>query len=329
MTASRKPSRDELMKILAEHAKWVESDRQTGERATLRNADLRGADLRGANLRGADLTKADLRSARLMGADLSYANMKEADLNWARLHEVDLREAELHCANLTLAEMGRCILGRTWLRGARGLEQVDFWEPCTIDLSTIVLSWPLPNPFLRGCGLPDSLIDIIPNLLAQRAFCPCSCFLGYSTVDESFAKRLHTDLQKEGILCWKWDHDARTGRAMWDEATTAIRKYETFVLVASESSLQSSAVNDEIERACKLEDELKRLKEMDEYEGETDVLFAVRIDDYIFDRWEHPRKAEVLRKVIVDACNWDLPSQYASVRENLTGALKAARSNIL
>ena len=50
----------------------------------------------------------------------------------------------------------------------------------------------------------------------------------------------------------------------------------------------------EIERSLQREDE----------EG-THVLFPIRIDDYIFDQWQHERKADVVAKVVGDFSAWD------------------------
>ena len=35
------------------------------------------------------------------------------------------------------------------------------------------------------------------------------------------------------------------------------------------------------------------------------ILFPIRIDDYIFNAWEHERKADVVRKVVGDFSGWD------------------------
>ena len=60
-------------------------------------------------------------------------------------------------------------------------------------------------------------------------------------------------------------------------------------MICSEHSLQSPAVIREIERALQKEDRERK-----------GVLFPVRIDDYLFDRWDHPRKADVVSKVVGD-----------------------------
>jgi uncharacterized protein YjbI with pentapeptide repeats len=72
MAELRKISKDELEKILAEHKKWVESDKKEGKQANFSQADLTNANLSGANLRNANLQNANLEdtgiSAKLLGA---------------------------------------------------------------------------------------------------------------------------------------------------------------------------------------------------------------------------------------------------------------------
>ena len=76
---------------------------------------------------------------------------------------------------------------------------------------------------------------------------------------------------------------------MWGEIDTAIRHYDKLVVICSQHSLQSPPVIREIERALQKEDREHR-----------NVLFPIRIDDYLFDEWDHPRKADVVSKVIGD-----------------------------
>ena len=75
---------DELVKVLNEHAKWLE-DNDTGKRADLRGANLRGANLYGANLCEANLRGANLRGANLRGADLRGADLRGANLDFSCL----------------------------------------------------------------------------------------------------------------------------------------------------------------------------------------------------------------------------------------------------
>jgi len=50
----------------------------------------------------------------------------------------------------------------------------------------------------------------------------------------------------------------------------------------------------EVDRALKREDEESK-----------NILYPIRMDDCIFDTWQHERKAHVLRNVVGDLSGWD------------------------
>jgi hypothetical protein len=66
----------------------------------------------------------------------------------------------------------------------------------------------------------------------------------------------------------------------------------------------------EIERALQKEDREHR-----------NVLFPVRIDDYLFDAWEHSRKADVVSKVAGDFRGWKNHAAYAQAFPRFLDAL--------
>jgi hypothetical protein len=102
------------------------------------------------------------------------------------------------------------------------------------------------------------------------------------------------------------------GRKVWGQIDRSIRIYDKLVVVCSENSLQSGPVLREIERALQRKDR----------EG-TDVLFPIRIDDYIFDHWQHERKADVIAKVVGDFTGWDKdPAKYEASLRRLMKALQ-------
>lgn len=151
-------------------------------RANLSKAVLNGAYLLRANMPDATLTKADLSEAICRVVDLSGANFREAkltrtDLSGANLTRSDLRQAELirtnfteaNCreANFSHAYLAGVILGDTDLTGSKGLEACEYGGPSTIDHFTLMKSGRLPLSFLRGCGLPDTLIHYLPSLLNE------------------------------------------------------------------------------------------------------------------------------------------------------------------
>ncbi len=51
------------------------------------------------------------------------------------------------------------------------------------------------------------------------------------------------------------------------------------------------------------------------------VLFPIRIDDYLFDEWDHPRKADVVSKVIGDFRGSDNLETYAKAFPRFLEAL--------
>jgi hypothetical protein len=82
------------------------------------------------------------------------------------------------------------------------------------------------------------------------------------------------------------------------------------VVVCSKHSLQSPPVIREIERALQKEDREHR-----------NVLFPIRIDDYLFDEWDHPRKADVVRVVAGDFRGWENHATYAKAFPRFLDAL--------
>lgn len=149
-------------------------------RSSLRNADL-SADLYHADLSGADLTGANLTSAYIVGATLREADLSEANLWGANLRDADVRGANMRCSNMTQARLEETIFGGTNLKGAKGLESCTHIGPSTIDHRTLYMSGPLPLTFLRGCGLPDQLIDYLPSLLTTPIqFYSCFISLQYT-----------------------------------------------------------------------------------------------------------------------------------------------------
>lgn len=345
-------TRDEAIKMLQCGLAGVKAwnrKRQAGEEIpSLKGADLHGTYLGsffqgvsfipGANLSNVDLTRANLASAILTSANLRNTNLSMADLSFADLGDADLRDAALTDANLTgtrlcpffvnqNTDVTRAKFSSTFVNCdasiVKGINTVTHFGPSSVDISAIVqFQGELPEKFLRGCGIREEEIAYFRGVVGKpiRFY---SCFISYSTADGKLATRLHNDFQAAGIRCWKWDHDARTGRSLWGEIDRAIRKYDKLVLIASESSLTSPAVNREIERAIFQEDERLKKKQSGEFDGSTDVLFPVRVDDFIFDGWEHERKVDVTKKVIADAIGWDQDNdKYQAVLARLIRDLK-------
>ena len=239
--------------------------------ADLRAAYLRDADLFMTNLMTADLTEADLTEASLMqadlyGADLSKANLSGADLSSAVLWKTNLREA-----NLSETEVGESIFADMDLSVVK-LDNVKHTQPSTIGIDTVYRSkGKIPEVFLRGAGIQDTFIDHIVAI-ANQPDQFYSCFISYSGKDESFAERLYSDLQSEGIRCWFAPEDIKIGDRIRQAIDQSIRLHDKLLLVLSKHSIGSEWVEKEVETA--FEEERKRKKI---------VLFPIRLDSTVMD----------------------------------------------
>jgi hypothetical protein len=220
--------------------------------ANLDDANLRAANLQGASLSGACLDNADLTGANLSNGDLTSATMSEAALNEALLVGVDLHAAillrtELGGTNLSRARLSDTVFANIDLSTVTGLDKCDHGGPSSLDYLTLERSKSLPLSFLRGVGLPDSLIDYLPSILNQ-ATQYYSCFISYSSKDHDFAERIYADLQNNGVRRWFAPHDLPIGGKTLDEIDAAIRLRDKVLLILSKHSIKSDWVEDEVSK---------------------------------------------------------------------------------
>ncbi len=304
--------------------------------ANLKSADLRAADLIGANLSRADLIEADLGwanlsetnliEANLMGANLSVASLNWADLGWTNLSWANLVEANLGGANLIGANvieanldganLDKAVLWNTTiadvnLSRADGLDGCKHRGPSIIDHRTLKRSGMLPLEFLRGCGLSNTMIEFLPGLINQPIQI-CSCFISYAGEDEEFAKRLYTDLQRQGIRCWFAPEDLRIGERFWDDIDKAVRVREKLVVVLSQAALESEWIEGEIATAF-----------AEEHRWKQTVIFPIRIDDAVMESdesWAAKLRAD---RSIGDFTNWKNDDAYKTAFDHVLGDLKA------
>jgi uncharacterized protein YjbI with pentapeptide repeats len=323
--------------------------------ANLRGADLGGADLTAANLRGADLRGADLSRAHLSGAYLAEANLRganlgssnlidsklrAADLSGADLTDANLRGAYLGGADLTATKLNHTILERTTLRYAacywtsfagidlsetKGLDSVHHRGPSTIGIDTLLLSrGKIPEAFLRGCGMPEYLIENQKALIgSMEPIQFYSCFISYSTKDEDFAKRLHSNMRDEGLRVWFAPEDIQGGKKVHEQIDEAIRLYDKLLLVLSKESMSSEWVKTEIRKARKAELGEQRRK-----------LFPIRLVEFdVIREWVcfdadsgKDLAVEIREYFIPDFSNWKDHDSFEAAWTRLLEDLKAEES---
>lgn len=294
--------------------------------AFLDSEDLRGVNLNNVNLSKAQLSlanffRADLIGANLEGADLQATDFRDADLSNANLRGTylggtNLTGAFLYGTDFHEATLNATIFGSNDLSEAKGLDSVNHGGPSVFGVDTFYHSkGSIPESLLRGAGIPENFITYAPSLTA-RPIEFYKCFISFTEADDKFAQKLYNDLKAAGIKCWRWKEDARWGKTLMRSIDEAVRIYDKLIVVCSEQSLNSPAIVREIERALQKEDSLAR-------EGkDNEVLFPIRLDDYIFDVWEHYRKADVTAKNVGDFRQWEVPEEYEKKLARLIQDLK-------
>lgn len=320
----------------------------------LGNADLRRAELRDANLSGSDLSRAkfagaylwnaNLRgtnltgthlSGDLMGADLTGAVFYDtqvygaflagAHLNDTRLVRTIFLNTSLERTDFTGAVCGGVIFANTDLSGAEGLETVRHLAPSTIGTDTLFLSVPkLPDDFLRGCGVPQALVERLPHMLnvANEYY---SCFISYSGADEQFATMLYNLLIARGINCWKASEQFLPGDRLTAEIDRGITGWDKLLLCCSRSSLtQRWWVNFEVEKAF-----AKERKLQDERGRQVDVIIPLNLDGYLlskeYEEREDPRRSELLARFAPKITGWE--HDNAIFEREIEGVIKALRTD--
>lgn len=287
------------------------------------------ANLSGADLSGSDARRAKMKGANMAGADASRTLFDGADLSSTQLDGATFRDCVLDGADLTDAHMGRVAydyeglghlapgytcFANVDLSNVKGLDSIRHYGGSSLGIDVLFKSGgKLPEAFLRGCGIPETLIVNLQGLVAGiEPIQFYSCFISYSGRDQLFADRLYADLQNKGVRCWLASEDLKIGEKIRIGIDESIRVHDKLLLILSKYSVASDWVEQEVETALERERKEKRM-----------VLFPIRLDNTVMtiDKgW--PALIKNTRN-IGDFRKWRQPEAYSKAFERLMRDLKA------
>ncbi|MCH7772265.1 MAG: toll/interleukin-1 receptor domain-containing protein [Bacteroidetes bacterium] len=304
--------------------------------AFLNRTDLTGANLYGTNLYGVDLTESvlvetDLTGANLcasdfIGADLSNANLSAANLRqvnffWATLDNANLTSANLYSTsfiktffnntNLDSAILGQTVFSDVDLLQLEGLANCLHRSRSYVD-ANILLRYGdiLPQEFLRGIGLTEDFIKYLPSLsdITTQYY---SCFILYPNEDKLFAKKLHKDLQNEGVRCWLTPDNKKTGDRVKDLINEVNTADDKLLFILSNNSIDSKWIITEVEDVLAEDGQRKR-----------SILMPLKINSDITSGDKSVLNKILSEKHISDFTNWNKPNEYNIAFNELLENLK-------
>jgi len=295
----------------------AELERVYANSSAFQNARLAGTSLSDVDFSFAMLDSVSFQRSFLEAVVFRQTSLINADFTEATIDSSHFDSATLEDATFTNARLSGAAFSHLSLRDVHGLSSIRFASPSSIGVDTFFISGGLPPNFLAGCGSPQSFLKYAQSL-AGVAVDYYSCFLSFSSQDESFARRLYADLQEFGIRTWLAPEYIKIGERFRARIDSGIQTQEKLVIILSEYSIDSPWVETEVETAFARERNEKR-----------DVLFPIRVDDAVF-RTSKAWALEIIRtRQVGDFRDWKQPKEYTAAVRRLVRDLRRDESAIM
>jgi hypothetical protein len=210
--------------------------------------------------------------------------------------------------DFTASSFGGTVFAGVDLSRVRGLETCDHQGPSVLDHRTLSRAASLPEKFLRGCGLPRTLIGRLGELFGHVRY--HSCFISYSTKNERFARTLERSLLNAGIRYWYAPTSMRGGAAIDATLKARIPEFGRVLVVVSAESLQSRYVRFEVEAA------FERAAAVGH-----DIVVPIRIDETVL-RSRLPLAKALRKYVMLDFSRWGSRGEYRRAAAMLVASLE-------
>ncbi|MBI4236242.1 MAG: toll/interleukin-1 receptor domain-containing protein, partial [Chloroflexi bacterium] len=215
-------------------------------------------------------------------------------------------------ADLSGARVGSTSFAGCDLSSCRGLATVEHLWPSSIGLDTLTRTlrgaggrWsPEMVAFFTGAGVAPAVLDHLTQQYAADPTQFTACVVTHAAADIAFATRLQEDLRAAGIRCYRHQEMA-TGPGIFASMDRATPIYDKLIVVCSQSGLQRPHVIHELEQALEEETALRQQKQTNPA-VDAEIIFLLRLDDYLETGWQHPAKEECLRHPLGDCRGWNM-----------------------
>jgi uncharacterized protein YjbI with pentapeptide repeats len=268
--------------------------------AKIFRADFRNCALALANFSETEVVESQFAGARLPGARCERAKFLSCDFRGAELTGIQIRQTRFDDSWLGLTRLAACDLSRAF-----GLDTVRHFGPTWIDAETLAQHAKfLPPEFLYGAGVRVSRSGT-PEPVARDAEDICSILHAHRDAD--FAARLRLDLMANGIRCWFLPDAISWAGIELDRAP-----YDRLIVILSRQALESRPLVAEVSAALEREAAQHRA-----------CVLPVRVDDYLYNDWQHAQKDALLGKNVGDFRNWRDADLYRTALDRLLDALRS------